>query len=146
MNAKEYLSQAYLLEQQVQSKLAQIESLRSLASCITPRPTNQPPVDHTRNVHSMEDTVLKIMELNRELDAQIDELVDKKIEISHTISLVRNVLYRLVLEKRYLNFETWEEIAVDLHYCVRTVQRILNRALEVVQGILDQYEELTSDG
>ena len=102
-------------------------------------------MSHTLNVHSMEDTVLKIMELNRELDAQIDELVDKKIEIFHTISLVWNVLYRLVLEKRYLTFETWEEIAVDLHYSIRTVQRNLNRALEVVQGILNQYEEPPSD-
>ena len=140
MTAQEYLSQAYLLEQQVQSKLCQIESLRSLASCITPRPTNVPPVSHTRNVHSMEDTVLKIMELNRELDAQIDALVDKKIELSHTIAMIEDVEYRLVLEKRYLTFCMWEEIAAELHYSVRTVQRLHARALSVVQGLLDKWK------
>lgn len=137
MNAHDYLSQAYLLEQQVQSKLAQIESLKSLASYMTARPTDQEPVSHTTNVHAMEDTILKIMEMNQELDAQIDALVDKKLEISRTIAQVQNVLYRLVLEKRYLTFETWEGIAVDLHYSVRSVQRIHGRALEVVEGILE---------
>ena len=140
MNTQEYLSQAYLLEQQVQSKLAQIESLKSLASYMTARPTDQEPVSHTRNVHAMEDTVLKILEANQELDAQIDALVDKKLEIASVISRVEDVECRLVLEKRYLTFEKWEEIAVDLHYSVRTVQRIHGRALEVVQGILDQSD------
>ena len=140
MTAHEYLSQAYLLEQQVQSKLSQIESLRALATCITPRPTDQEPVSHSRNVSAMADTVLKIMEMNQELDDQIDALVDKKLEISRTIAQVRDVLYRLVLEKRYLTFNTWEEIAVDLHYSVRSVQRIHGRALEVVEGILEESE------
>ena len=137
MTALEYLSQAYLLEQQIQSKLSQIESLKSLASCMTPPPTDLEPVSHTRNVSAMADTVLKIMEANRELDTQIDALVDKKIEIAHTISLVQDVECRLVLEKRHLIYNSWEEIAVDLRYSVRTVQRIHAKALDVVQEILE---------
>ena len=137
MTAQEYLSQAYMIEQQIRSKQAQIESLRALASCITPRPTDQEPVSHTRNVHSMEDTVLKIIEANRELAVQIDALVDKKIEISRIISRVENVEFRLVLEKRYLTFCTWEEIAADLHYSVRTAQRMHGRAMEEVQEMMD---------
>ena len=138
MNALDYLSQAYLLEQQVQSKLAQIESLKSLASYMTARPTDQEPVSHTKNVHAMEDTVLKIMEANQELDAQIDALVDKKLEIASVISQIRSVTYRLIMEKRYLTFCMFEEIAVDLHFSIRTVQRMHAKALEIVQGILDQ--------
>ena len=47
---------------------------------------------------------------------------------------------------RYLEFCTWEEIAVDLHYCVRTVQRIHVKALEVVQGILNEGNESEKTG
>ncbi len=137
MNAHEYLSQAYLLEQQVRCKMDQIESLNSLATCVTPRPTDQEPVSHSRNVCAMEETVLKIVEATRELDEQIDALVDKKIELSHTIAMVQDVEYRLVLERRYLTFSMWEEIAAELHYSVRTVQRLHVKALEEVQYILD---------
>ena len=140
MTAHDYLSQAYLLEQQIQSKMAQIESLKSLATCVTNHSMDQQPVSHTKNVHAMEDTVLKIMEANQELDAQIDALVDKKLEITRIISQVRNVAYRLILEKRYLNFQMWEEISVDLHYSIRTVQRLHSKALDVVQGIIDTEE------
>ena len=137
MTAQEYLSQAYFLEQQVQSKLAQIESLKSLASYMTARPMDQESVSHTKNVHAMEDTVLKILGAEQELDAQIDAPVEKKLEIADTISRVPDVEWRLMLEKRYLLFLKWEEIAEDLHYCIRTVQRMHGRALEAVQGILD---------
>ena len=137
MTAKEYLSQAYLLEQQVRSKMEQIESLKSLASCMSVDFTREP-VSHTRNVSSMEDTVLKIMELNRELDDQIDALVDKKIEILRTLGQIRRVDYRLILEERYVSFHTWEEIAEDLRYSVRNLQRMHKNALQIVQGILDR--------
>ena len=55
--------------------------------------------------------------------------------------MVQDVEYRLVLEKRYLTFCMWEEIAAELHYSVRTVQRLHVRALEKVQGILDVETE-----
>ena len=100
MTAKEYLSQAYLLEQQVRVKLEQIESLKSLASYVSVDFTREP-VSHTRNVSSMQDTVLKIMEMNKELDARVDALVDKKIEIMKTIDQVQRVEYRLILEDNW---------------------------------------------
>ena len=140
MTAHDYLSQAYLLEQQIQSKMAQIESLKSLATCVTNHSMDQQPVSHTKNVHAMEDTVLKIMEANQELDAQIDALVDKKIEILRTIGQVQRVDYRLILEERYISFYTWEKIARDLPYSVRNLQRMHLKALQVVQGILDRGE------
>lgn len=90
MNAKEYLSQAYRLEQQVESKLRQIEALRSMAeglnACIAAEP-----VKHTRNVTAMQDTVVKIVEAEEELNGEIDRLVDLKEEIRETIAQVKNV-------------------------------------------------------
>ena len=37
-------------------------------------------------------------------------------------------------------FSMWEEIAAELHYSVRTLQRLHVKALEEVQGILDKYD------
>ena len=45
---------------------------------------------------------------------------------------------RLILEKRYLSFMTWEEIGRDFNYSDRWVREQHKQALEIVQGILDQ--------
>ncbi len=141
MDAKEYLSQAYLLEKQVRSKQDQIRSYRELLTCINAHLGDEP-VKHTRNVEIMHDTILKIMAAEEELNLQIDALVDKKLEIAEVISQVKNVVYRLVLEKRYLCFLSREMIAVDLNYSAKSVQRLHRQAVEAVQGILDREEQV----
>lgn len=140
MNATEYLSQAYLLDQQIETKLQQISSLRALAGTMRSFTGNEP-VAHTRNVTQLEDTVIKIMEEEQALNEQIDRLVDLKKEIAQTISQVKNVTYQLILVKRHLCFLMWEQIANEMHYGVRTVQTKHNEALQVVQRILDEREE-----
>ena len=66
-NAMAYLSQAYLLDQQIRTKLQQIASLRSLSGTMQSF-AGAGPVVHTRNVTSLEDTVLKIMAVDAILD------------------------------------------------------------------------------
>ena len=74
MNAFDYLSQAYMLEQRIQTKLQHVSSLRSLAKTVSSFTGNEPVV-HTRNVTQLEDTVIKIMEQEQELNAEIDRVL-----------------------------------------------------------------------
>ena len=99
MTAKEYLGQAYRLDQRINSKLQQIESLRSLTQRVTVAYGGEV-VSHTRNVTSMQDTIVRLMQAEEELNREIDRLVDLKAEIAGVISQVRNESYRLILEKR----------------------------------------------
>ena len=139
MNAIEYLSQAYTLDQQIQTKLQQIASLRALSGTMRSFTGNEP-VSHTRNVTALEDSVIKIMEEEQALNQQIDRLVDLKREIAETISQVNNVTYRMILEKRHLCFLMWEQIACELHYGVRTVQTKYNEAIQIIQRIIDERD------
>ena len=77
MTAKEYLSQAYRIDQRINTKLMRISELRALAQKCTVAYGGER-VSRTRNVASLEDSVMKIMEAEKELDAQIDLLVDTK--------------------------------------------------------------------
>ena len=140
MNAKEYLNQAYRMEQRVQSKLEQIEALRSLASHVTSGIGSEPVV-HSRNNTAMQDTVIRILEAEQELNAEIDELVEIKQDIKRTIDLVPDVTLRLVLEKRNLCFQKWEQIACEMYYSLRSVQENHREGVRIVQGILDQRGE-----
>ena len=137
MNAKDYLRQAYRLEQRVQSKLEQIEALRSMAAGMTSS-LGPEPVSQTRNHTAMQDTVVRIMEAEQELNGEIDALVDLKREIKQTIDQVPDVTLRLVLEKRDLCFQKWEQIALDLYYSLRSVQEKHREAVRIVQQILDE--------
>ena len=139
MKAMEFLSQAYLLNQQIETNLRQIESLRSLAQSLQSFIGNEP-VNHTRNVTSLQDTVIKIMEQEQKLNAEIDRLVDLKTEIQEVISRVKETNLREILKKRHLCFETWPQIGKELGHTDRWAQLRHERALIVVQKILDERE------
>ena len=131
MTAKEYLSQAYRIDQQIQSKVEQLSSLKDLAGKVT-AVMNDMPGSASRNTHRMEDTITKIVDLENEIDAAIDALVDLKRDIIQVINQVGNSEYRLLLEKRYLRCEPWEEIAVAMQYSLRYIHKLHCEALKVV--------------
>ena len=139
MTAKEYLGQAYRLDQRINSKLQQIESLRSLTQRVTVAYGGEV-VSHTRNVTSMQDTIVRLMQAEEELNREIDRLVDLKAEIAGVIGQVRNESYRLILEKRYLCFQTWAQIGDDLHYTRRWLLTKHDRAVDVVEKLISERE------
>ena len=80
----------------------------------------------------MADAVCKIVDLQNEINRDIDRLVDLKRELVAAIKAVENTEYQTLLEKRYLCFQTWEQIAVDMGYNVRHLYRVHEEALEKV--------------
>ena len=131
MTTKEYLSQAFHIDHQINSKLEQLQALRDLATKTT-SPMNDMPGSPTRNVTKMEDAVIKIIALSEEINNDVDRLVDLKIEITHAIKKVDDVECALLLELRYLCFKTWEQIAVELGYDIRHVYRLHQLALQKI--------------
>ena len=136
MTAREFLSQAYLLEQQVQVKMRQIANLRALATSVNGFASNEPVV-HTRDVTGLQNAVVRIIEEEKVLNEEIDSLVEARQQIREVIEQVPDTMMRLILEKRYLLFERWEKIVEDLAYSPRWVYERHSQALEIVEEILD---------
>ena len=132
MTAKEYLEQACRLDLRIQSKQEQIDSLNDLATRCTATMTGMP---HSPNRGSspMADTVCKIVDLQEAIAADMQTLVDLKADIMHTIDMVQNVEYRLILEKRYITGKTWPEIAIELGYKMRYMFKLHEEALAVIK-------------
>jgi len=128
MSTKDYLSQAYRIDQRINSKLAQVMSLRDLLGKATGTLSSAPKAA-TPNPHSMEDTIAKMVDLENEINEDIDALVDLKAEIMRRIKRVENTEYQTILELRYLCFKRWEEIAVDMGYSLRRVYELHDCAL-----------------
>ena len=131
MTSKEYLSQARYLDMRINSKLDQIESLHELATRCTSTISGMPH-NPNRGGSPMADAICKIIDLESEINADIDKLVDLKREIVGVIKSVNNVEYQTLLEKRYLCFMQWEQIAVDMGYELRYIHKLHKRALENV--------------
>lgn len=134
MGKVEFLSQGYHLDLRINNKLEQLESLNSLAAKATTAFGNEP-VSGTRDVHRREAIICKIVDLQNEINADIDRLVDIKRELRKTIESVPDVDLRTVLELRYLNFRKWEQIAVSMHYALRTVHYIHDKAIEYLETV-----------
>lgn len=132
MTAKEYLSQAYRLDQRIDSKIAQVASLNDLATKCTATLTGMPR-NPNRGGSTMADAVCKIVDLQEEINRDIDRLVDLKCEIVAVIKAVDPPEYQVMLEKRYLSFQTWEQIAVDMNYSIQHIYRLREKAYAAVQ-------------
>ena len=135
MTAKEYLSQAYWLDRHIDSKLEQLSALRDTTTKAT-AVMNDAPVSHTRNVHSLQDTIAKIVDMEGELDHDIDALVDLKREMTRLIKEVKNPQYQLILEMRYLTYKNWREIAESLELDDRYVYKLHGHALREFSNFL----------
>ena len=135
MTAKEYLSQAHRLDQRIDAKIAQVASLNDLATKCSATLTGMPR-NPNRGGSTMADAVCKIIDLQNEINRDIDRLVDLKREIVSVIKAVEDTEYQTLLEKRYLCFQTWEQIAVDMHYSGKWILKMHDRALDVVAEIL----------
>ena len=131
MTAKQYLKQARYLDERINTKIAQVSSLHNLATKATSTLSDMPG-SPTRNTHRMEDIIIKILMLENEINADIDHLVDLKDEILSVIKAVDDEECRLLLEKRYLNFEQWEDIAAEMCTGVKNIYRLHDKALKML--------------
>lgn len=132
MTAKEYLNQAYWLDRRIDSKLEQLSALSDMATKTTSIMSDDV-VSHTRNVHSMQDIIVKIVDMKAEINTDIDHLVDLKREIMQVVKAVPNPEHQTLLELRYLCFKSWEDVAQELGYNVRHIYRLHDEAVEQIK-------------
>lgn len=132
MTARDFLSQAYRLDQRINCKIEQLSTLNDLATKATSTLTGMP---HNPNkaTSTLENAITKIVDLQKEINDDIDHLVDVKAEITKVIKSVENVDQRFILEKRYLCWASWPEIAVELNVSNRRLYYLHDLALDEVQ-------------
>lgn len=131
MAAREYLGQAYWLDQRINSKISQALLLRNSAMNISAN-LKEICVQTSRVNSNTEETLVKIYDQEKEICKQIGELIDLKQEIRQAIEAVPSIEHRLLLELRYLCFRSWEEIAIEMNYSIDYTYKVHRKALEMV--------------
>mgnify|MGYP001115536232 CR=1 FL=1 len=132
MTTKEFLNQAYRIDQRINSKLEQIISLHALATKATSTLSDMP-VSKTESQSKMAEIIAKIVDLEAEINRDIEKLMEIKQNIVSTIKKVQNPELQTLLELRYLCFRTWEQVALEMDYSIQHIFRIHDKALKSVK-------------
>ena len=135
MNAKEYLSQALWLDQRVNTKLEQLQTLRDLSMKVSANLTVEKVAGGNNKKGHMENTVVKIVDLEKEIKEDVERSIAIKAEIMNTISQVDDPIGQIILEMRYINGKGWDEISSSLNYRDSSIFKIHSRALKEVNRI-----------
>lgn len=133
MNAKEYLSQTWYLDKRIKTKERQLDWLRSHAAYVSPRISDEPKVSVSGRRSPVEEAVVRITELETEINNSIANLMMLKQEIGKAIKSVNNMECETLLEMRYLSFLSWEQIAAQLNYSQDYIYHLHRKALALVK-------------
>lgn len=137
MTAKEYLQQVEKLDLLIQNKLAEKQQWLEVALGITAHLGGER-VQTSGSKSKMAEAVEKCIDVEREISALIDRMIDTKDEIISVIEGVENPTEYDVLHKRYIQKMSLQQIAdrYGKEYSWATTTH--GRALKSVQDILDR--------
>lgn len=139
--AKEFLQQVRLCDTHIENKLDDLAHQKDMVLKIT---SSMKPdmVSGSHNQDKLGDAVARIVDLEAEINRAVDAFVDKKKEVSDVIGRITDPDQVAVLYKRYFRFETWEQIACEMHMTYRNVCYIHGRALQSVEAILKERADV----
>ena len=137
MTAKEYMRQLSRKDARINALIERQQRYRELAERRTAI-YRDIPGGGRRCSSSVEEYVVKIIDLEREIDRRIDEYVDLTREIEAVIDSVGDDRYRDILRYRYLNGWSWEKIAQEMHYDRRQITRLHGLALLEIEKNFEQ--------
>lgn len=134
MTKQEYLKQYLSKWREIERMQLEIEQLRSRAERITAVMDGMP---RSSNGGGFTLAADRIMDLQRELEKQVLEAIDLRLQIEREIERVPDWRERTILKYRYINGYTYETIAKLMNLTDRWIRIIHKQAI----GNFLQYEK-----
>ncbi len=127
---KEKLKGAMYAQRTLEGELDKLQELRSIAQKITPAYSKAP--GGSGSGQAMENSVAKIIEQEKVVAVCCDELCAQLDEVRALIALLPMGAMRLIMQRRYLNYQKWEQIAIKLNYSWQYVHELHGKALKYI--------------
>ena len=137
--AKAYLQKIRLYDVQINSKIEELEKLRSMTTKITPTLSGDV-VSGSRSQDKLGDAGARIVDLEAEIDRRIDTLCDLKRNAMELLDKLQNPNHYEILHKRYFQFKSLEQISVDMGYSYRNICYIHGKALQAMTVVMNETE------
>lgn len=126
--AKDYFAQIRKTDRLIQRLTDTVNTLRS---GLTPQSYELKPdkVQTSGAKDTLGETIVKIMSLEDDINARIDELVDMKQEAFTMINRIPDLDQQNILIGRYIQLKKWEDIALELNFSIQWVYELHGKGL-----------------
>lgn len=135
MTAKEFLMLGWRMESRIDKRVEERDRLRQRAEAVRSSAPKSGPRGGRRA--DWTDAVAAIADAEARINADIVRLCRVKRMIGEVIDRVPVMNQRRVLELRYRNYMTWEQIAREIPCDVRYVYKLHGRALQQIRVPLE---------
>lgn len=136
MNAKDFLRQIKKLDRLIENKLIEIQRWKDIANNTTANLTGER-VQSSGNPQKIADAIGRYIDLEREINQDIDNLVDTKKDVIGVIEQLNATEYDII-HKIYVQHLTLEDVADAYDRTYSWATTIHGRALKHVQNILNK--------
>ena len=133
------------LDVMIDSKLEELSKLDSMVRRVTPMMNTTGAGTGSYNPDRHGDAIAKIVDLQNEINRDNDEFVDLRKEASELLKRISKPEHYQVLHKRYVLYETFEQIAIEMKYSYRNICNIHGRALQAFDKVLEEHERQKSN-
>lgn len=130
MRAKEYLRQIRIADKKINNLIHEVDMLRDSISHPKPINYDKDPVQGGSRNDSMAASIAKYVDMEQEINRQTDGLIDLRHKIIGEINQLNNPAHIELLFKRYVEYKTWEQIAVEMDYTIRWIYSLHGSALQ----------------
>ena len=132
MKHKDYLRRIRCLDVHIDQKIKELESLRAAAVRIGGANYARDPGTGGRKQCAGDTGIVeRIVDLEREIEAEIDRFVDERHETINRIQSLDNPMYADILFQRYVEYKSLREIAREMRYSYSHTRRLFGKALRV---------------
>lgn len=126
---KNYLSQAYYIDKRVITLQDELTMLESKLFRCTPSYSNTG--SNSSPQPTFEYTIDRVIQYRDRLNTELNNLIDVKKSIKQFIECnLSDNTQKIVLLKRYINYQRYEDIAIDINYSTRQVINIANKGIK----------------
>ena len=139
MTAKKFLSRPYWIDKRIDRKQEEIDRLRAKLTKATAKLSDMP---RGGSGGDWTDADIKVLEMEDAIHAEIIELCRVKREVFELIETVEEEQLRTLLELRYRNYLSFEEVAVEMKYSYDWVKHLHKEALAVIAAKLDTQKHV----
>ena len=129
MTTKDYLNQISRINRMINNKIVELSQLKELA-CSISAVSGEDRVMVTPNFDKIGTKQAKIDEMERNIDALVDEYIIKRDKIVSQIDSMEDENVYNVLFSRYIEKKTFEVIAKEMNYSWRQTIRLHGIALK----------------
>lgn len=133
MKVKDFLKKIVTIDDMIDIKVNEVAKLRALIDVGAVRYDKDKVMGGSQD-DKMLDTVIKIVELEDEINADIDKMIEWKRFANEMIESLDDDREKVILYKRYFEKKSFEQISVDTNYSWRQVHRLHGRALVVLDN------------